>query len=86
MMDHTPGDRPDRELVFLQELTLARIAGDVVEVARGTWAIYGDIPVDRDVIMAEFATYDDARTALDAFFRRTAGTAPGLIDHPATVP
>lgn len=74
MMSHPRGEHPYRELLFLQELTQASVAGDVVEIASGTWAIHGDIPVDRDVIMAEFETYDQARIALDAYFRRTRAT------------
>jgi hypothetical protein len=81
MTSHARGEHPDRELLFLQELTRARVAGDVVEIASGTWVIHGDIPVDRDVIMAEFETYDEARIALDAFFRRSAGNTLDLISQ-----
>ena len=41
------------------------VAGDVVEVSRGVWAIHGSIPVDGDVILAEFAVPDEARSLLD---------------------
>ena len=55
------------QLMFLHTLleTHAVIAGDVAEIGDGTWAIHGVIPVDGEVIMAEFTTYDQARTVLD---------------------
>jgi len=43
----------------------ARVAGDVVEVGPHTWAIHGVIPVDGDVILAEFGGPDEARALLD---------------------
>lgn len=57
----------DRQLQFMQHLVEenVRIAGDAVEIGTGTWAIHGVIPVDGSVIVAEFDTYDEARTALD---------------------
>jgi hypothetical protein len=70
-VDETQGERPDRQLLFLQELTNADVASDVVEIARGIWAIHGEIPVDRDVIMAEFDTYHQARIVLDHFLHRS---------------
>jgi hypothetical protein len=65
-MSHTRKD-PDCQVVFLQELTNADVANDVVEIASGIWVIHGDIPVDRDVIMAAFDTYGQARIVLDQF-------------------
>jgi hypothetical protein len=41
------------------------IAGDVAQISADTWAIHGVIPVDGDVILEEFVSYDDARTVLD---------------------
>lgn len=43
----------------------ARIAGDVVEIVPNTWAIHGFIPVDGEVILAEFEHPDVARSVLD---------------------
>lgn len=43
----------------------ARIAGDVVEIEEHTWAVHGVIPVDGDVILAEFDRPEDARALLD---------------------
>jgi hypothetical protein len=65
-MSHTR-KHPDRQLVFLQELTNADVAHNVLEIASGIWVLHGVIPVDRDVIMAEFDTYDQARIVLDQF-------------------
>jgi hypothetical protein len=58
--------QPDRQLLFLEELDdIANIAGDVVEIDAHTWAIHGSIPVDGDVIMAEYDTLDQARDVLN---------------------
>jgi len=38
----------------------ASIGGHVLEIAKTTWAIDGVIPVDGEVLMAEFETYDEA--------------------------
>ena len=64
----TDGEKSDRQLVFLRELVdeNATIAGDITEVATNTWAIHGVIPVDGEVIMAEFDTYNQAKVVLDS--------------------
>jgi hypothetical protein len=56
----------ERQIGFMNQLVEQniRVAGDVVEIAANTWAIHGVIPVDGDVIVAEFGSYDDARVAL----------------------
>jgi hypothetical protein len=61
-------EQPDSQLMFLRDLlgAQATVAGDIVEIGLGTWAIHGSIPVDGDVIMAEYDTRDQARRALDA--------------------
>jgi hypothetical protein len=46
-------------------LQQTRLAGDIVEVDHDTWAIHGSIPVDGEVIVAEFRREADARAALD---------------------
>jgi hypothetical protein len=58
---------PDRQLQLLRVLLQDKgtIDCDVLEIATGTWAIHGDIPLDGEVLMAEFDTYDEARHALD---------------------
>lgn len=54
------------ELGFIRRLLddHAHIAGDVLDVAPGTWAIHATIPVDGEVLVAEFTSYDAARHAL----------------------
>jgi hypothetical protein len=56
----------DPQLTFLQQLVEehATIAGDVIELETHTWAIHGTIPIDGDVIMAEYDTEQHARTIL----------------------
>jgi hypothetical protein len=57
----------DRRVHLLEQLVdeRVRIAGDVLEVSLGVWAIHGSIPVDGEVILAEFALPDEARSVLD---------------------
>jgi hypothetical protein len=57
----------DRRLRLLEQLIDQRvpIAGDVLEVSLGVWAIHGSIPVDGEVILAEFSLADEARSVLD---------------------
>ena len=57
-----PPDNSGRQLEFLRELLEenASIGGGVLEIAKNTWAIHGVIPVDGEVLMAEFETYDEA--------------------------
>ena len=48
----------ERQLRFLQALAEqnASIGGDVLEIHQDTWVIHGIIPVDGEVLMAEFET------------------------------
>lgn len=66
-LNGTYSARSDGQLQFMQHLVEenVHIAGDAVEIGTGTWAVHGVIPVDGSVIVAEFDTYDEARTALD---------------------
>jgi len=59
-------NHPNDELQFLRELVdeHASIAGDVLQIADNLWAIHGYIPVDCDVLTAEFDSYDKAAHAL----------------------
>jgi hypothetical protein len=69
-----PRDRyADGQLQFLVVLVEenASIAGDVVQVADRLWAIHGYIPVDGDVLMAEFDNYDQATNVLGRLPRRS---------------
>jgi hypothetical protein len=56
----------DRRLHLLEQLVDERVpvAGDVVEVSVGVWAIHGSIAVDGEVILAEFSLLDEARSVL----------------------
>jgi hypothetical protein len=49
----------------------ASIAGDVVQLADNLWAIHGFIPVDCEVLMAEFDSYDAAMITLAQLPQRT---------------
>jgi hypothetical protein len=57
----------DQTLRLLDQLVDQRMraAGDVLEVSLGVWAIHGSIPVDGEVILAEFSLIDEARSVLD---------------------
>jgi hypothetical protein len=75
---NSPRDRdPDRQLQFLLELLddNASIDGDVLEISKDTWAIHGQIAVEGEILMAEFATYDQARNVLDRVRRLTLPTS-----------
>jgi hypothetical protein len=56
----------DQRLRVLEQLIdqRVRVAGDVLEVSLGVWAIHGSIAVDGDVILAEFSVLDEARSVL----------------------
>ena len=43
----------------------ARLAGDIVKIDPHTWAIHGYIPVDGEVLLAEFDGPENARVALE---------------------
>lgn len=76
-MDETSGEQEDQQLEFLRELEAenASIAGYIVEIGYGMWAIHGVIPVDGGVLMAKFESYDHARSVLDQLRRGSAGTS-----------
>jgi hypothetical protein len=81
MTNDQGGEQPDRQLRFLQELIdeHATIAGDIIEIGTDTWAIHGSIAVDGEVLLAEYATPDQARIALDKLALQT-------LDPPRTGP
>jgi hypothetical protein len=70
-MTDTDPDVPDQLDDFLQEMLddNVDISGTVAEIDRNTWAIHGAIAVDGDVILAEFATYDEAKATLNRITR-----------------
>jgi hypothetical protein len=74
----------ERQLEFLRELLVANasIGGDILEIGKDTWAIHGVIPVDGEVLMAEFDTYDDANHVLDHLRSGADPTSPRLRVYP----
>jgi hypothetical protein len=66
-------DPSDNQVQFLRHLVEenASIAGDVFLVGDNQWAIHGFIPVDGDVLMAEFESHDQAMNILDQLSRST---------------
>jgi hypothetical protein len=58
-------DEVDRQFVATLEITHATVAGDVVRIDAHTWAIHGSIPVDGEVLLAEYEEAADAVEALD---------------------
>ena len=58
---------PDRQLAFLLGLLEenALIDGDVLEISNDTWAIHGVVPVDGEILMAEFGSFAEAAYVLD---------------------
>ena len=65
-MNDPYANQPDDQLRFLQDMVRenAAIAGEVVQIGADLWAIHGFIPVDGDVLMAEFDSYDRAANTL----------------------
>jgi hypothetical protein len=76
-MPEPPHEHADAQLQLLRQIAGANapIAGDVAKISDDTWAIHGVIPVDGDVILAEFDSYDEARTVLKQFSTGSGGTA-----------
>ena len=64
---------PDNRLEVLEELVEenASVAGDVIQVRADLWAVHGFVPVDGDVLMGEFASYDEATRILGELPERT---------------
>jgi hypothetical protein len=63
----TPPAAPNEKVQFLQDLEEehASISDDVLQVGEHLWAVHGTIPVDGEVLMAEFDSYDEARRTLE---------------------
>ena len=72
-MNHPRSNHPSNQLEFLRELVEenASIAGYVVQLGDNLWAIHGFIPVDCDVLMAEFDTYEEATSTLEQLSPRS---------------
>jgi hypothetical protein len=71
------GEQADRGQRIVEALIdeHVRFHYDVIPIDHQTWAIHGSIVVDGEVILAEFATQDDARSALEHLSRAENGTA-----------
>jgi hypothetical protein len=71
------GEHTDRGQRIIEALIdeHVRFHYDVIPIDHQTWAIHGSIVVDGEVILAEFATQDDARSALEQLARAENGTA-----------
>ena len=54
------------QLEFLTDLVKAHtdVAGDILQVGATTWAIHGSNPVDSDVLIAEYDSFEAATAAL----------------------
>lgn len=65
-MLQSPFDDAARQQQLLAELVdaHAEIAGDIVQVGRSRWAIYGSIAVDGHVLVAEYDSPDEAHEVL----------------------
>jgi hypothetical protein len=68
MRDRSASDSPNQDQQkLLAELLAedAEVAGDIAEIGSAAWAIHGHIPVDGEVILAEFGSFEEARAVLD---------------------
>jgi hypothetical protein len=65
--DDAADDRIEQQAELVAEFLAAHveIAGDLAEIGAGVWAIHGHIPVDGEVILAEFDSFEQAHMALD---------------------
>ncbi len=63
----------NEQLQFLRDLVEqnASIAIDVVRLGEELWGIHGFVPVDCDVLMAKFDSYDLATNTLAQVFPRS---------------
>jgi hypothetical protein len=68
----------DADLQFLVELVDdgTAVAGDVVELGIQTWAIHGHVPVDGEILLAEFGSLEEARSVLDRIGRERGPMGP----------
>ena len=74
MSNHPEEPLPD--LKFIEELIdeNATVAGDIIEIGADRWAIHGSIPLDGDVIMAEYGSFEEAKRVLDHLGPNQGGT------------
>ena len=76
-MNDERGEETDREQRIIEELIDEHVRFDyeLVRIDDQTWAIQGTIAVDGEVILAEFTTQDEARSALEQLSQAENGTA-----------
>ena len=82
------GERSSYRQVSVEQILAlhARVAGDIFEVDAQTWAIHGFIPVDGEVILAEFDHPETARSVLEQLVdNEEAITAAHSLPTPGTV-
>ena len=63
-----PRDSSADLLQVLVSLRESAIECDIVQIGVSTWAIHGVIPVDGEVLLAEFDTYEDAKSILEQVY------------------
>jgi hypothetical protein len=75
---HEPSiDLTDAEQRVVREvLDECVLVSGLVPIGGETWAIYGSIPVDGEVIVAEFDNRADAESALEQIAAQSGKTSP----------
>ena len=65
-MSNARRTRSTGQVDFLTELVNSHVevAGDIVQLGATTWAVYGWIPMDGDVVVAEYDSLESAQAAL----------------------
>jgi hypothetical protein len=55
-----------RQLEFMAELVSSHkvVAGDIVQIGLTRWGIHGSFPVDGEVLVAEYSSFEEASAAL----------------------
>lgn len=87
-MNDEGDERPSHRDVSVEEILelRARVSGDIFEVDPHTWAIHGFIPVDGEVILAEFDSPQTAQFILDQLAEtEDMATAAQSVSTPGTV-
>ena len=63
-----PRDETADLLLFMYDLRENGVECDIVQVSTSTWAIHGVIPVDGEVLLAEFESYEEAQNLLEQLY------------------
>src|SRR5262245_33134010 len=71
------------QLEFMSGLVSANnvVAGDIVQIGDATWGIHGSFPVDGEVLVAEYPSFEEASAALAAL---APNVVPDAQAQPAT--